>query len=73
MKLFIAIIFFTFSSNLLASNLPQTVEELQQRYLSSYQSKDLEGIYNLIDWRGVSRYKKKMVKVYTRNSLVKCF
>lgn len=71
MKLFIAIIFFTFSSNLLASNLPQTVEELQQRYLSSYQSKDLEGIYNLIDWRGVSRYKKKMVKVYTRNSLGK--
>jgi hypothetical protein len=54
-----------------ASNIPQSMEELESRYLSAYQNKNLEGIYNLIDWTGISGYKKKMVKVYTRNSLGK--
>lgn len=70
MKLLVSLLFM-FSSNLWASSLPQTIEELEKRYLASYQKKDLEGIYNLINWHGVSRYKKKMVKVYTRNSLGK--
>lgn len=71
MKLLLVSLLFIFSSNLWASNLPQTIDELEKRYLESYQNKDLEGIYSLINWHGVSRYKKKMVKVYTRNSLGK--
>jgi hypothetical protein len=45
--------------------------ELEKRYLTAYQNKNVDGIYNLIDWTGISGYKKKMVKVYTRNSLGK--
>lgn len=71
MKLLVVSILFCVSSNLWANSLPQSTEELEQRYLESYQKKDLDGIYSLINWQGVSRYKKKMVKVYTRNSLGK--
>lgn len=71
MKLLSASLLFFVSSSLLASSLPQSGEELEKRYLTAYQNKNVEGIYDLIDWTGVSRYKKKMVKVYTRNSLGK--
>lgn len=71
MKLLSASLLFVFSTSLLASNLPQSMEELEKRYLTAYQNKNIEGIYNLIDWTGISGYKKKMVKVYTRNSLGK--
>jgi len=71
MKLLSAGFLCLFSTSLLASNLPQSMEELKTRYLSAYQNKNLDAIYDLIDWTGVSGYKKKMVKVYTRNSLGK--
>ena len=71
MRLLSASFLCLFSTNLLASNLPQSMEELKTRYLTAYQNKNLDGIYDLIDWTGVSGYKKKMVKVYTRNSLGK--
>lgn len=54
-----------------ASTIPQSMAELESRYLTYYENKDLDAIYELIDWHGVSGYKKKMVKVYTRNSLGK--
>ncbi len=71
MKLLSASLLCLFSTSILASNLPQSMEELEKRYLRAYQNKNLDGIYSLIDWTGVSGYKKKMVKVYTRNSLGK--
>ena len=71
MRLLSASFLCLFSTSLLASNLPQSMEELKTRYLTAYQNKNLDGIYGLIDWTGVSGYKKKMVKVYTRNSLGK--
>ena len=71
MRLLSASFLCLFSTSLLASNLPQSMEELKTRYLTAYQNKNLDGIYDLIDWTGVSGYKKKMVKVYTRNSLGK--
>ena len=71
MKLLSASLLFFVSTSILANSLPQSSEELQKRYLSAYQDKNIEGIYDLIDWTGVSGYKKKMVKVYTRNSLGK--
>jgi len=71
MKLLTASLLCLFSTSILASNLPQTMAELEKRYLSAYQNKNVDDIYNLIDWTGISGYKKKMVKVYTRNSLGK--
>ena len=72
MRLLSASFLCLFSTSLLAaSNLPQSMEELESRYLTAYKNKNLDAIYNLIDWTGVSGYKKKMVKVYTRNSLGK--
>jgi hypothetical protein len=71
MKLLSASLLCLFSTSILASNLPQSMVELEKRYLTAYQNKNVDGIYNLIDWTGISGYKKKMVKVYTRNSLGK--
>jgi hypothetical protein len=71
MKLLSASLLFIFSNSILASSLPQSLEELEKRYLTAYQNKNVDGIYNLIDWTGISGYKKKMVQVYTRNSLGK--
>lgn len=71
MKLLSASLLFLFSTSIVASNLPQSLEELEKRYLTAYQNKNVDGIYNLIDWTGISGYKKKMVQVYTRNSLGK--
>ncbi|MFT5760785.1 MAG: hypothetical protein ACI9LM_005572 [Alteromonadaceae bacterium] len=71
MKLLAASLLCLLSTSILANNLPQSMEELEKRYLTAYQNKNADGIYNLIDWTGISGYKKKMVKVYTRNSLGK--
>jgi len=71
MKLLSASLLCLFSTSILASSLPQSLEELEKRYLTAYQNKNVDSIYNLIDWTGISGYKKKMVKVYTRNSLGK--
>jgi len=71
MKLLSASLLCLFSTSILASSLPQSLEELEKRYLTAYQNKNVDSIYNLIDWAGISGYKKKMVKVYTRNSLGK--
>lgn len=71
MKLLSASLLCIFSTSILASSLPQSMEELEKRYLTAYKNKNVDGIYNLIDWTGISGYKKKMVKVYTRNSLGK--
>lgn len=71
MKLLLASLLCLFSTGILASNLPQSMAELEKRYLTAYQNKNVDGIYDLIDWTGISGYKKKMVQVYTRNSLGK--
>ncbi len=43
-------------------------EQLLEKVIAAHDAADFEAIAELIEWRGISGYKKKMVKVYTRST-----
>jgi hypothetical protein len=46
----------------------KTKEALLDKFLVAHKAKSYDEIASLINWDGVSKYKKKMVRVYTRNN-----
>lgn len=55
-------------ASLSAAGLPATKEALLKDFLTAHEAKSYEQISALINWDGVRKYKKKMIRVYTRNN-----
>ncbi|MEH6629058.1 MAG: hypothetical protein V7739_21700 [Motiliproteus sp.] len=52
----------------LAVELPSSKEDLLSQFLSAHESKNYDEISTLINWDGVRKYKKKIIRVYTKNN-----
>jgi len=51
-----------------AAELPSSKEALLDKFLIAHEAKSYEDISSLINWKGVRKYKQKMIRVYTKNN-----